>query len=263
MKERLDLLLVRRGLVPSRQAAAAMIMAGRVQVDGARADKPGVRVPTEAAVTVAAPPHPFASRGGVKLAGALDDFQLQVAGLIVLDVGASTGGFTDCLLQRGAAQVLALDVGRGQLAWSLRRDSRVALLEGINARYLEPASLPAAPAAAVIDVSFISLKLILPAVARVLPTEGWILALVKPQFEAGRGAVGRGGIVRDAAARRGALEEVALTAAGLGLAVAGLRPSRLAGADGNQEYFLHVRLSGAGLPEEEIRAHALAITQQE
>jgi len=262
MKQRLDLLLVRSGLVRSRQEAVAMIMAGRVQVDGARADKPGLRIPEEAGLTLTQAPHPYASRGGVKLAGALEAFGLDVTGLTMLDVGASTGGFTDCLLQRGAARVVALDVGRGQLDWSLRNDARVSLLEGINARYLAPGQLPFLPAAAVIDVSFISLRLILGPASRAIAPAGWLLALVKPQFEAGRGAVGRGGIVRDAEARRSAIETVAGSARELGLMVAGLSASCLPGSDGNREYFLHLTLTGIGLSEEEIRTHALDITRQ-
>ncbi len=276
MKQRLDLLLVERKLADSRRVAQALIMSGRVTVDGLRADKAGMRVGPESELVVAGPPSPFVSRGGVKLSGALDDFGLEVEGLTALDVGASTGGFTDCLLKRGASRVFAIDVGHGQIDWSLRNDPRVEILEGINARYLSPDDLPSPVDIAVIDVSFISLRHILPRIAPVVRVEkvvtdpptraagrGSIVALVKPQFEVGRGLVGRGGIVRSREMRLQAVDGLAMFAASLGLGVAGLARSRLAGAEGNQEYFLHLWPGGGGLTPAEIRQKAAEITSEE
>ena len=240
-KERLDVLLVERGLLDTRARARAAIMAGEVRVNGQRVDKAGTAVPLDAAIELATP-MPYVSRGGFKLAGALDAFGVAVAGRVCADVGACTGGFTDVLLQRGAARVFAIDVGQGQLDWKLRQDERVVVLEKTNARYL--ASLPQPIDLAAIDVSFISLRLILPAVAGWLAAGADVVALVKPQFEAGPESVGKGGIVRDPAVRRRVLEDVLGWAAGNGWSVAGLVRSSLVGTDGNVEYLAHLRRDG-------------------
>ena len=233
MKKRLDVLLVERGLAESRAQAQALVLAGRVR----GYDKPGTQVDDAAEVEVERPP-PYVSRGGEKLAHALDAFGLDPAGRDCLDVGASTGGFTDVLLQRGAARVIALDVGYGQLHDRLRRDSRVTLLERTNARELQ--ELPFAPDLVVGDVSFISLKLALPP-ALALARAGWeAVVLVKPQFEVGRGEVGKGGVVRDVAMRRRVVREIAVAAVGWGGETVGVVDSGLPGPKGNREVFLHL-----------------------
>lgn len=248
-KERLDVLLVERGLAETRTRARAAIMAGEVRVNGERVDKAGTPVLREAQIEVTAP-MPYVSRGGFKLAGALDTFGVAVAGRVCADVGACTGGFTDVLLQRGAARVYAIDVGQGQLDWKLRQDARVVVLERTNARYVE--SLPEPVELVVIDVSFISLRLILPAVARWLSPAADVVALIKPQFEAGPESVGKGGIVRDAAVRRRVLEEVLGWAVGNGWGVAGLTLSSIQGADGNVEYLAWLRPSGTSTAPTEL-----------
>jgi 23S rRNA (cytidine1920-2'-O)/16S rRNA (cytidine1409-2'-O)-methyltransferase len=240
-RQRLDQHLVERGLAPSRQRAQGLVLAGLVTVDGARAAKPGQAVAPGAVVEVAGPEHPYVSRGGVKLAGALDALGLEPAGWRCLDVGASTGGFTDCLLQRGAAAVTALDVGYGQLAWKLRQDPRVEVIERVNVRHLEPAVAPGPYQLATVDVSFISLTLVCPVLAPRLAPGGRLLAMVKPQFEAGRDQVGPGGVVRDPEARRAAVDKVREHLAGLGLEPAGEAASPLTGPKGNQEHFLLAR----------------------
>jgi 23S rRNA (cytidine1920-2'-O)/16S rRNA (cytidine1409-2'-O)-methyltransferase len=207
--------------------------------------KAGTLVPADAKVEVLAPEHPFASRGGQKLQHALTAFRVDPRGRVCLDVGASTGGFTDCLLQAGARQVIAVDVGYGQLASRLRQDPRVFLLERTNIRYLEPTRLPARPDLASVDVSFISLELVLPTVVRLLAHPGEIIALVKPQFEVGRGQVGKRGVVRDTAQHRAVLERVASVATGLGLVVAGMTPSPLLGPMGNREFLAYLATDGA------------------
>ena len=241
-KERLDVLLVERGLAETRTRARAAIMAGEVRVNGERVDKAGTPVPRDAQIEVAAP-MPYVSRGGFKLAGALDTFGVAVAGRVCADVGACTGGFTDVLLQRGAARVYAIDVGQGQLDWKLRQDARVVVQERTNARYVESLAEPVE--LVVIDVSFISLRLILPAVARWLTPAADVVALIKPQFEAGPESVGKGGIVRDPAVRRRVLADVLGWAAGNGWGVSGLVRSSLVGTDGNVEYLVWLRLGGA------------------
>jgi 23S rRNA (cytidine1920-2'-O)/16S rRNA (cytidine1409-2'-O)-methyltransferase len=235
-KERLDLLIVERGLAESRQQAQRLIMAGQVAVDGRVVDKPGTRVPVASPVTMAGG-LPYVSRGGHKLAAALDAFELDVSGWLVADVGASTGGFTDCLLQRGAAQVYAIDVGYGQLAWKLRQDPRVVVMDRTNARYLEVLAGPVH--LATIDVSFISLKLILPAVLGWLQEEGQIVALIKPQFEAGRDQVGKGGVVRDPAVHRTVLENLITWAVSKEMGLMGLLRSPITGPAGNVEFLAH------------------------
>jgi 23S rRNA (cytidine1920-2'-O)/16S rRNA (cytidine1409-2'-O)-methyltransferase len=235
---RLDRLLVERGVVPTRELARRLVMAGEVLVDDRPVTKAGTDVAGDAALRLRTPAAPYASRGGEKLAGALDAFGLDPTGLLALDVGASTGGFTDCLVRRGARAVVAVDVGYGQLAWRLRRDPRVTVLDRTNARTLTPARLPAPVDLATVDVSFISLAKVLPAVAACVRPGGAIVALVKPQFEVGRGRVGKGGVVRDEAARAGAVAAVRAAAAGLGLAVRGEAESVLPGPKGNREVFL-------------------------
>ena len=239
-KQRLDLLLVQHNLAESREQARRLIMAGEVTVDGQMVDKPGRLVPADATLAVKTP-LPYVSRGGVKLAAALNAFALDVAGLVAVDVGASTGGFTDCLLQRGAARVYAVDVGYGQLAWKLRSDPRVVVLERTNIRSLEQLPGGVLVDLAVIDASFIGLALVLPATLRLLRPGGEVVALVKPQFEAGVDDVGKGGVVRDARVHRRVLEEVVVTAHDLGLAVAGLTVSPLRGPAGNVEFLIWLR----------------------
>jgi 23S rRNA (cytidine1920-2'-O)/16S rRNA (cytidine1409-2'-O)-methyltransferase len=238
-KRRLDALLAERGLFPSRSRAAASVMAGEVRVGVAerRAQKPGELIDDAEQLHVAQGPA-YVSRGGVKLANALDATGLDVAGRRAIDVGASTGGFTDCLLQRGASEVVAVDVGYGTLSWSLRNDSRVTVLERTNARSLEPAMLPFVPDLAVIDVSFISLEKVLDAVLGCL-AEGYdALAMIKPQFEVGRERVGKGGVVRDADTRRAALLSVGGAALALGAGVVSYSSSGLPGPKGNRETFV-------------------------
>jgi 23S rRNA (cytidine1920-2'-O)/16S rRNA (cytidine1409-2'-O)-methyltransferase len=244
---RLDSLLAERGLFASRSRAAAAVIAGQVHVGtgGARAVKPGQMVAADVEVSVDAPP-PYVSRGGVKLANALDALGIDVAGRGALDVGASTGGFTDCLLQRGAEHVVALDVAYGELDWRLRQDDRVTVVERVNARALEAGQLPYAPDLIVIDVSFISLAKVLPAVLGVAAARFDCLAMVKPQFEAGRARVGKGGVVRDADVRREAIAGVAARASELGAAVVGFAPSGLPGPAGNRETFAWLAEGGRG-----------------
>jgi 23S rRNA (cytidine1920-2'-O)/16S rRNA (cytidine1409-2'-O)-methyltransferase len=237
-RSRLDRLLVARGLAPTRQKAQALILSGMVSVDGRRVDKAGAPVEEDADVAVAGPPHPYVSRGGVKLAAALDEFHLDPSGLVCLDVGASTGGFTDCLLQRGAAKVYAVDVGYGQLDAKLRGDPRVVLREKVNARSLSRDDVPEPVRLAAVDVSFISTRLVLPAVVPFLAPDGALIVLVKPQFEAGRGEVGKGGIVRSQEVRRRVVSEVAEFAAGLLLDLIGAIRSPIRGAHGNEEFLL-------------------------
>jgi len=240
---RLDTLLVERGLAASRERARALILAGQVRVDGRPADKAGAPVSVEATITLLVPDHPYVGRGGLKLDHALRVFGISVEGLTALDIGASTGGFTDVLLRHGAARVVALDVGHGQLDWRLRTDPRVIVLEKTNARSLTPDALP--PDArffdvVTIDVSFISLRQILPAVPPLLAPRGNVVALVKPQFEAGRNEVGKGGIVRDDVVRERVVEEIVQHALALGLTRAGLSESPITGMEGNREFLLHL-----------------------
>ncbi len=241
MKSRLDLLLVARGLAPTREKAQAMILSGRVEVEGRRVEKAGTPVDSSAAVQVLGPPHPYVSRGGVKLAAALDAFGIDPQGLVCLDVGASTGGFTDCLLQRGALRVYAIDVGYGQLDAKLRSDPRVVLRERVNARNLSREHVPEPVALAAMDLSFISVRLVLPAVAPLLAPGAAAVILVKPQFEAGRREVPRGGVVRSAATQRRVVGEIERFGEGLGLACEGVIPSPIKGARGNQEFLLVFR----------------------
>lgn len=257
-KQRLDLLLVERGLAESREQARRLIMAGEVLVDDQVSDKPGRTVSREAALRVRTP-LPYVSRGGQKLAAALQAFTVEVTGTVAVDVGASTGGFTDCLLQHGASRVFAIDVGYGQLAWKLRSDPRVVVLERTNIRHLT--QLPEATLAdlAVIDASFISLALVLPATLNLLTPEGQVIALIKPQFEAGQEDVGKGGVVRDAKIHHRVLQETFTVAANLGLTVAGLIASPLLGPAGNVEFLTWLRrTTDSAAPEaEQLIATAL------
>ena len=245
-KERLDTLLVDRGLAETRAKAQALILAGRVEVAGAAVTKAGTLVSGDAPVTVKAGASPYVSRGGEKLAGALAHFQVNPAGKVAMDVGASTGGFTDCLLQQGVSKVYAVDVGYGQLDASLRQDPRVVVLERRNIRYLPPEDVPEPVDLITLDLSFISLTLVLPKVLEFLRPGGEILALVKPQFEVGKGQVGKGGVVRDLKMQQEAVEKVARAARSLGLQVSPPFPSTLKGPKGNQEYFLYLIAPGGG-----------------
>lgn len=247
-RERIDKLLVDRGLVASRERARRLIMAGEVRVGGHVVDKAGALVASDASIAVTGEDLPYVSRGGVKLAGALDYFGTAVAGLVALDVGASTGGFTDCLLKRGARAVIAVDVGYGQLAWSLRQDPRVTLLERTNIRRLDRTRLPATPELATVDASFISLRLVLPKIAELVAPGGDVIALVKPQFEVGKGHVGSGGVVRDPALHAAAVAEVRNAALSLGFACLGECESPLRGPKGNREFFLALRTPAGGVP---------------
>ncbi len=235
--KRLDQLLFRRGLFASREQARRAVMAGLVEVDGRQVDKPGNAVAEDVELEVKGPAEPFASRAGRKLAAALDHFELDPAGAVCLDVGASTGGFTDCLLQRGARRVYAVDVGYGQLDYRLRRDPRVVVMERLNARHLRPDAIPEPCALITVDVSFISLSKVVPALLAFLAPDGRLLPLIKPQFEAGPRLVGKGGVVRDPEIRTRVVAECVAAIAALGLRPVGLFESPVAGARGNRESF--------------------------
>jgi 23S rRNA (cytidine1920-2'-O)/16S rRNA (cytidine1409-2'-O)-methyltransferase len=239
MKTRLDRLLVERGLAESREKAQALIMAGEVLIDSQKASKPGQAVEAACALEVLARP-PYVSRGGLKLASALGHFGIGAAGKVCLDIGASTGGFTDALLQAGAARVHAVDVGAGQMDWKLRADPRVALHDRVNARYLEFAEIGERVDLMVCDVSFISVTLILPAAVPLLHPHGQMVILVKPQFEAGKGQVGKGGIVRDPEIHRTVCERVAMSVREYGFQTA-VMESPILGAEGNKEFLLYAR----------------------
>ena len=246
MKERLDVLLVRRQLCPSRERAKAEIRAGTVFVDGAKAEKPGQLCEEGAALELRGEALRYVSRGGLKLERALTEFAISPAGKFCLDCGASTGGFTDCMLQNGARLVCALDVGTNQLAESLRSDGRVIVMEQFNARNLRAEDLPAAPEFITADVSFISLRLILPALAGVLAADGDVVVLVKPQFEAGRERLGKNGVVRDPETHRQVLSELLEFFPSLGLYPQDLTWSPIRGPEGNIEYLCHLRRENAG-----------------
>jgi 23S rRNA (cytidine1920-2'-O)/16S rRNA (cytidine1409-2'-O)-methyltransferase len=245
-RERLDKLLVERGLAPSRERARALILAGKVVVGDHAIDKVAVQVDLEAPIRLKGEDIPYVSRGGLKLAEALATFHLTVAGRIAMDVGASTGGFTDCLLQQGARKVYAVDVGYGQLAWKLRVDMRVVNLERTNVRDLTAAQLPEQPSLAVIDASFISLEKVLPAVLPLLPPDGEVVALIKPQFEVGRGRVGKGGVVRDPVLHQEVVERIRHSAGQLGCQVLGVTASPILGPKGNREFLIHLRKKAPG-----------------
>ena len=246
-KQRLDSLLVARGLVESREKAQALILAGQVDVDGHGAAKAGTMVPVDADIRVIGPDHPWVSRGGIKLAHALDEFKIDATGALALDIGASTGGFTDVWLQRGARHVIALDVGHSQLHWKIRSDKRVTVIEHFNARNLQAKDLPdlGSPITRVsIDVSFISLKHIFPVLPAVVAPGADIVALVKPQFEAGRADVGKGGLVKDPAIHARVVNDVTMAAAEVGLKRLAFVDSPIQGAHGNREFLMQLRVKG-------------------
>jgi 23S rRNA (cytidine1920-2'-O)/16S rRNA (cytidine1409-2'-O)-methyltransferase len=240
-KERLDVLVVEQGLAQSRERARAMILAGQVMVDGRVVSKAGTAVGRACRIALIAPDHPYVGRGGIKLAHALDAFAISVVGRRALDIGASTGGFTDVLLQRGARDVIALDVGHGQLDWKLRRDARVIVKEGVNARALTPADVSHGVDVVTIDVSFISLHHIFPALASFLAPDADVIALVKPQFEAGREDVGKGGVITDPAIHEAVVEKLSRDAQANGFRRIAMTPSPITGATGNREFFLHLK----------------------
>jgi len=234
-------MMVERGLAVSRERARALVLAGQVLVDGKRADKAGTAVEPSASIDLVQPDHPYVGRGGLKLERALDAFQIPVEGRLALDIGASTGGFTDVLLRRAARSVIALDVGHGQLDWKLRQDPRVIVMERTNARVLQPDNLPSLVDIVTIDVSFISLRLILPVVPPLLAPGADVICLVKPQFEAQRHEISRRGIVHDPAIRERVIAEVGAAAQGAGLRGLSVIPSPIRGAEGNVEFLMHLR----------------------
>jgi 23S rRNA (cytidine1920-2'-O)/16S rRNA (cytidine1409-2'-O)-methyltransferase len=240
VRVRLDQLVVDRGLAPSRERARALILAGQVSVEGRPLTKAGTQIDTSSDVALIAPDHPYVGRGGLKLAHALDTFGIAVEGRQALDIGASTGGFTDVLLKRGATRVIALDVGHGQIDWTLRNDPRVLVFEHFNARHLQPSDLPGPVDLVTIDVSFISLRQILPVVPPLLRPGADIIALIKPQFEAGRTEI-RKGVIRDAAVHSRVVEEVSAAAREVGLTPVASTPSPITGAKGNVEFLLYLR----------------------
>lgn len=243
-RHRLDVLLVERGLVETRARARALILARQISVDNEIESKAGAQISLDAHITLIEPQHPYVGRGGIKLAHALDRFDVEISGQTVLDIGASTGGFTDVMLRRGAAHVIALDVGRGQLDWKLRVNPHVTTIEGTNARYLTRDSLPTGGQRVnivTLDVSFISLRLILPVIPDLLIPDGSIIALVKPQFEASRREIGKGGVVRDPKIHTRVIKEVTTAANALGFTRVATTPSPILGAAGNREFFMHLR----------------------
>lgn len=244
-RQRLDVLLVKRGLAQSRRRALSLVLAGKVWVNGERLVKAGHLVPDDVSLRVTGKDIPYVSRGGLKLEAALRGFSVDVRGLECLDVGASTGGFTDCLLQRGARHVTAVDVGYGQLHWNLRSDPRVTVLERTNIRYLDPGAIPEAVDLACIDVSFISLKIVVPAVIKFVKRSGRIICLIKPQFEVGKGLVGKGGVVRDKSLHEAVLEDLSRAFNDMNLSQVGIIPSPILGPKGNQEYLACLQMEKA------------------
>jgi 23S rRNA (cytidine1920-2'-O)/16S rRNA (cytidine1409-2'-O)-methyltransferase len=240
-KERLDKLLVQKGLVSSRERAQALIMAGKVWVDGKRVEKAGTLVSSESELLLQEKGTPYVSRGGLKLEKALEVLKVGIEGKTCMDVGASTGGFTDCLLKKGAKRVYAIDVGYGQLAWSLQQDLHVINLERKNIRYLSPGDIGELVDLAVVDTSFISLKMVLPNVARLIKGDGEIVALIKPQFEVGKGRVGKGGVVKDEDDHKMVIKEISQFAIDLGLKDLGVTESPLLGPKGNKEFFIYLK----------------------
>ncbi|HBA62271.1 MAG TPA: TlyA family rRNA (cytidine-2'-O)-methyltransferase [Lachnospiraceae bacterium] len=246
MKERLDMLLVKRGLAESREKAKAVIMSGNVFVDGQREDKAGSTFPEEAAIEIRGHVLPYVSRGGLKLEKAMQQFDVSMEGKVCTDVGASTGGFTDCMLQNGARKVYAIDVGRGQLAWKLRQDERVICMEKTNIRYVTPEDLGEAIDFSSIDVSFISLTKVLEPIRNYLKEDGEIVALIKPQFEAGREKVGKKGVVREKSTHHEVIRMIVSYAISIGLSVLNIEFSPIKGPEGNIEYLIHLRKDGRG-----------------
>ena len=244
-KERLDKLLVEKGIVQSRERAGALILAGRVAVEGRTIDKPGAQIEMEAELQLRGEDQPYVSRGGIKLKGALDAFEIDPKGMVVMDVGASTGGFTDCVLQRGASKVYAVDVGYGQLAWKLQKDFRVINLERINIRYLRREEVEGEMDLILIDTSFISIEKFLSHLLHFLKKGGAIVSLIKPQFEVGKGEVGKGGVVRDTTLHQKVIERISQFSRGLGLNVLGVIESPILGPKGNKEFFIYLRKENA------------------
>lgn len=250
MKERLDVLLVKRGLAASREKAKAVIMAGRVFVDNQKEDKAGTMFPDTVQIEVRGNTLKYVSRGGLKLEKAMTHFGLSLDGCVCMDVGSSTGGFTDCMLQNGAVKVYAIDVGHGQLDWKLRNDPRVVCMEKTNIRYVTPEDLEEKADFSSIDVSFISLTKVLPPVYELLKDQGQVVCLIKPQFEAGREKVGKKGVVRDPAVHREVIEKVTAFASETGFALLNLEYSPIKGPEGNIEYLLHLQKKQEGVPED-------------
>ena len=243
-KERLDKLLVEKGIVQSRERARALIMSGKVAVEGKLIDKPGVQINVEANLKLRGEESPFVSRGGKKLEGALKTFGIDPKGMVVMDIGASTGGFTDCVLQKNAQKVYAIDVGYGQLAWKLQKDHRVVNLERRNTRYLKREEIQNEADLILIDTSFISIEKFLPFLLRFLKEGGSILSLIKPQFEVGKGEVGKGGVVRDGALHQKVIDRISTFSRELGLKVLGVTESPLLGPKGNKEFFIYLKKEG-------------------
>ena len=261
MKERLDVLLVKRNLAESREKAKAVIMAGNVFVDGQREDKAGTTFPPEVSIEVKGHTLPYVSRGGLKLEKALAVFDVNVENKVCTDVGSSTGGFTDCMLQNGACKVYAIDVGRGQLDWKLRQDSRVVCMEKTNIRYVTPEDIGEAIDFSSIDVSFISLTKVLEQIRNYLKEDGEIVALIKPQFEAGREKVGKKGVVRDKAVHREVIMKVADYARNIGFGVMELDYSPIRGPEGNIEYLIHLKKGAEGM-EKDMEEAAASVTDK-
>ncbi len=243
-KERLDRLLVERGMVQSREKARSYVMTGKVMVEGQRVDKPGMKVRVDARLEILEKEAPYVSRGGIKLEGALQSFNLNPQGMVVMDVGASTGGFTDCILQKGAKRVYAVDVGYGQLAWKLQKDPRVINLERRNIRYLRREEVPEEIDLILVDTSFISVEKFLHNLLRFLKKGGSLLILIKPQFEVGKGEVGKGGVVRDPTLHQKVIERITSYCQEKGLEVLGVRESPLLGPKGNKEFFIYLKKKG-------------------
>ncbi len=243
-KERIDKILVERGMVESREKARSYIMTGRVMVEGQRIDKPGTKIRVDAPLEILLKETQYVSRGGIKLEGALQTFNLDPQGMVVMDVGASTGGFTDCILQKGAKRVYAVDVGYGQLAWRLQNDPRVINLERKNIRYLKREEIPEEIDLILVDTSFISVEKFLPNLLRFLKREGYLLILIKPQFEVGKGEVGKGGVVRDPKLHQKVLERISTYCNEIGLEVLGVTESPLLGPKGNKEFFIYLKKRG-------------------
>lgn len=261
-KERLDVLLVQQGFAASRELAKAYIMAGNVYVDGQKEDKAGMKVAVTAALTVKGNQMKYVSRGGYKLEKAMEVFGIRLDGKICLDIGASTGGFTDCMLQNGASKVYAIDVGYGQFAWKLRNDARVVCLEKTNVRYVTQEQVPDAGDFASIDVSFISLTKVLPAVLGVLSEAGQLVCLIKPQFEAGREKVGKKGVVRDSSVHREVIEKIVAYAAAQNLGILGLDFSPIKGPEGNIEYLIYLDKCQGGMGADEVQARVDAVVAE-
>lgn len=255
MKIRLDTLLVDRQLAPTRQQAQALIMAGKVMVNGLPVSKAGAQVASDCALELQGEPYPYVSRGALKLEEGLSHFSIDPTDLICADIGASTGGFTDCLLQKGACKVYAIDVGYGQLAWKLRQDPRVVVMERTNARYLQPGDLEDQIDLAVIDAAFISLKLLLPPLLPLFRESVSILALIKPQFEVGRSQVGKGGVVRDPELHESVIHDIKNSINSIGLSCSGVHPSPILGPKGNKEFLIHAFGNGKN-PAQPIINHS-------